>query len=105
MQCYLVDEYWSWREGDGSEGCHHDGSVSEVSFVLVLVTVGVLAEDWTGSESPPAHLEDEPEIFLSVISQLPHSGEIVCLDLDLTGRDPESGCRLTAMLTTDIRCS
>ena len=33
------------------------------------------------------------------------SDEIFCLDLDLTGREPESGCRLTAMLTTDILCS
>ena len=70
LLCYLVDQDWGWREGDGSEGCHHDGSVSEVSLVLVLVTVGVLAEDWTGSEPPPADLEDEPEIFLSVISHL-----------------------------------
>ena len=66
--CYLVDQDWGWREGDGSEGCHHDCSVSEVSLVLVLVTVGVLAEDWTGGKPPPAHLEDEPETFLSVIS-------------------------------------
>ena len=105
VKCYLIDEDWSRREGDGREGCHHDCSVPEVSLVLVFVPVGVLAEDGTGGKPPPAHLEDEPEIFLSVISQLPHSGEIVCLDLDLTGREPERGCRLTAMLTTDILCS
>ena len=68
MLRYLVDEDWSRREGDGSEGCHHDGSVPEVSLVLVLVPVGVLAEDGTGGKPPPAHLEDQSEIFLSVIS-------------------------------------
>ena len=70
MLCYLVDEYRSWREGDGSEGCHHDGSVPEVSLVLVFAPVGVLAEDWTGRKPPPADLEDQPEIFLSVTSRL-----------------------------------
>ena len=68
MLRYLVDEDWSRREGDGSEGCHHDGSVPEVSLVLVLVPVGVLTEDGTGGKPPPAHLEDQSEIFLSVIS-------------------------------------
>merc|ERR1719219_2262689 len=61
---FLVDEYGSWRESDGSEGCHHDGSVPEVSLVLVLVPVGVLAEYGTGGKPPPADFEDEPGLGL-----------------------------------------
>ena len=64
VKCYLIDEYWSRREGDGREGCHHDCSVPEVSLVLVFVPVGVLAEDGTGSKPPPADLEDQPGLGL-----------------------------------------
>ena len=92
MLSYLVDEDRSWWEGDGSEGCHDDSSVSEVSLVLVFAPVGVLTEDWTGGKPPPAHLEDEPETFLSVIHHFSSSlSSFICLDLDLTGIEPESG--------------
>ena len=74
IESYREDQDRRGREGDGSEGRHHDDAVSEVSLVLVLVAVSVLTEDGTGCKPPPADLEDQPANIVIIGIRFPCTG-------------------------------
>ena len=64
MKFHLEHKTGGRRKGDRSKCCHHHSAISEVSLVLVFVSIGVLAEDWASCKPSPTQLEDQSGLGL-----------------------------------------